>query len=137
MPSFLHIHLYFLLSFFCFTFFAFQSLHFAIIYVKLLLPVQGHLNKCLSNIIILQNGEKINNNSVNFILNFLYTSAFYSLIILPSVDIVITCHGMNLPLFLSAVFTAFSVPPQQGTSILTTLTLLMSFAAMISVSFSL
>ena len=43
---------------------------------------------------------------------------------LPSVEIVTTCHGINLPLSCNALFTAFSIPPQQGTSILTILTLL-------------
>lgn len=47
--------------------------------------------------------------------------------ILPSVEIVTTCQGMNLPLFCSAVFAACSSPPQHGTSIRTTVTLLMSF----------
>ena len=49
---------------------------------------------------------------------------------------VATCHGMNFPLCRSAFFAASSSPPQQGTSIRTTVTLLMSFSRMISVSFS-
>ena len=40
------------------------------------------------------------------------------------------------PLAFIARFAAFSIPPQQGTSIRTTVTLLMSFFAMISVSLS-
>lgn len=56
--------------------------------------------------------------------------------ILPSVEIVTTCHGINFPLFCNAVFAACSKPPQHGTSILTTVTLLMSFLRIISVSFS-
>ena len=49
---------------------------------------------------------------------------------------VTTCHGMNFPLCWSAFFAASSSPPQQGTSMRTTVTLLMSFSRMISVSFS-
>lgn len=33
----------------------------------------------------------------------------------PSVEIVITCQGMNLPLSCSARLAACSIPPQQGT----------------------
>ena len=54
----------------------------------------------------------------------------------PSTVTVTTCHGMNFPLCWSAFFAASSSPPQQGTSIRTTVTLLMSFSRMISVSFS-
>ena len=43
--------------------------------------------------------------------------------ILPSVEIVTTCHGMNFPLCCKAVFAACSSPPQQGTSIRTTMML--------------
>ena len=54
----------------------------------------------------------------------------------PSVETVTTRHGMNFPLCWSALFTAFSIPPQHGTSMRTTATLLMSFSAMIWASFS-
>ena len=57
--------------------------------------------------------------------------------ILPSIEIVTTCHGINFPLFFKAVTAACSNPPQQGTSIRTIVTLLISLAAIISVSFSL
>ena len=43
--------------------------------------------------------------------------------IFPSVEIVTTFHGRNFPLFISACLTAFWIPPQQGTSIRTTVTL--------------
>ena len=56
--------------------------------------------------------------------------------ILPSVEIVTTCQGMNFPLACSARLTALSMPPQQGTSMRTTLTLLTSLRAMMAVSFS-
>lgn len=64
----------------------------------------------------------------------LYT--FYSSFSLPSSVTVTTCHGMNFPLFFKAVIAARSSPPQQGTSIRTTVTLLMLFSLIISVSFS-
>ncbi len=57
--------------------------------------------------------------------------------ILPSVEIVTTCHGMNLPLACSAVFAACSKPPQHGTSMRTTVTLFISLSAIMAVSFSL
>ena len=44
--------------------------------------------------------------------------------------------GMNLPLLCKAVLTAFSMPAQHGTSILTTVTLFISLFLIISVSFS-
>ena len=56
--------------------------------------------------------------------------------IFPSAEIVNTCHGMNFPLFCNAFFAAFSSPPQQGTSMRTTVTLLISFPPMISASLS-
>ena len=43
--------------------------------------------------------------------------------IFPSMEIVTTCHGINLPLFFRAVTAACSSPPQQGTSMRTTVTL--------------
>ena len=43
---------------------------------------------------------------------------------------------MNFPLCWSAFFAAISSPQQQGTYMRTTVTLLMSFSRMISVSFS-
>ena len=58
-------------------------------------------------------------------------------IILPSREIVTTCQGMNFPLAFSAVSAACCNPPQQGTSIRTMVTLLMSLSRMIAVSFSL
>ena len=61
---------------------------------------------------------------------------FYSSFSLPSSVTVTTCHGMNFPLFFRAVTAARSNPPQQGTSMRTTVTLLTSFSLMISVSFS-
>ena len=60
----------------------------------------------------------------------------YLSIIFPSVEIIVTCHGIIFPLSISAFFTAFSRPPQQGTSIRTISTLLMSLFLIISVSFS-
>ena len=54
----------------------------------------------------------------------------------PSLEIVTTCQGMNLPLSRSAFSAALCSPPQQGTSIRTMVTLLMSLSRMISVSFS-
>ena len=60
----------------------------------------------------------------------------YSSFSLPSTVTVITCHGINLPLCCNAVFAAYSNPPQQGTSMHTTVTLLMSLLRIISVSFS-
>lgn len=40
-----------------------------------------------------------------------------------TVETVTTCHGINFPLFFTAVFAAASSPPQQGTSILIIVTL--------------
>ena len=45
----------------------------------------------------------------------------------PSMEKVTTCQGMNLPLFFRAVTAACSRPPQQGTSMRSTVTLRMSF----------
>ena len=42
-------------------------------------------------------------------------------------EIVTTCHGMNLPLFCKATLAARSSPPQQGTSIRSSVTERMSF----------
>ena len=56
--------------------------------------------------------------------------------ILPSVEIVTTFHGINFPLCCKAAFAARSSPPQQGTSMRTTVTLRMSFCRRISVSLS-
>ena len=56
--------------------------------------------------------------------------------IFPSADIVMTCHGITFPLAASALFTAFSIPPQQGTSIRATVILLISFFNKIPASFS-
>ena len=56
--------------------------------------------------------------------------------ILPSVEIVTTCQGMNFPLFFSAVTAACSIPPQQGTSMRTTVSDRISFSRMICSSFS-
>ena len=61
---------------------------------------------------------------------------FYLSTILPSVEIVCTCHGINFPLFLSAIFAATSIPEQHGTSIRTIVTLFISFPLKIAVSFS-
>ena len=54
----------------------------------------------------------------------------------PSVEMTVTCQGMSLPQFWRARFTAFSRPPQQGTSMRTTVTLLISLRRRISVSLS-
>ena len=54
----------------------------------------------------------------------------------PSILTVITCQGINFPLFCSAVLAANSSPPQQGTSIRTMVRERMSLREMISVSFS-
>ena len=56
--------------------------------------------------------------------------------ILPSVETITTSHGISFPLFSSAFFTACSIPPQQGTSIRTTVMLRMSLCFRISVSLS-
>lgn len=48
-----------------------------------------------------------------------------------AIDIVITCYGINLPLACKARFAAFSIPPQQGTSIRTMVKLLISLFATI------
>jgi hypothetical protein len=56
--------------------------------------------------------------------------------ILPSVEIVTTCQGMNFPLAISAAFAARSSPAQQGTSIRTIVTLFISLFFIIAVSFS-
>ena len=53
----------------------------------------------------------------------------------PSVEIVTTLHGISLPLDWIAVFTACSIPPQQGTSIRTTVTLRTAFCRKISANF--
>ena len=65
----------------------------------------------------------------------LHPPASYSRI-RPSVEIVTTCHGMNLPDAISARLTAFSSPPQHGTSMRRILTLLILLFAMICESFS-
>ena len=54
----------------------------------------------------------------------------------PLVASTTTCQGIILPLCCKARLTAFSIPPQQGTSMRTTVTLWMSFCRRISVSFS-
>ena len=56
--------------------------------------------------------------------------------ILPSVEMVTIFQGINFPLFIRACLVALSIPPQQGTSILTTVTLLMLLPPIIAVSFS-
>ena len=66
-----------------------------------------------------------------------HNAAPYYSRIRPSTDIVITCHGMNLPLSWSAFRTAASRPPQQGTSMRTTVTPAISLCAIMRVSFSL
>lgn len=55
----------------------------------------------------------------------------------PEIEMVTACHGNILPEFCRAFFTACSIPPQQGTSILITVTDFMLFCLIISVSFSL
>ena len=55
----------------------------------------------------------------------------------PSLEMVTTCQGIILPLAWSAFYTASSMPPQQGTSMRTTVTLFTSLRIRISVSFSL
>ena len=57
--------------------------------------------------------------------------------ICPSMEIVTTRHGRNFPLACSAFFAAISKPPQQGTSMRTMVTSLISLFRMMSVSFSL
>ena len=56
--------------------------------------------------------------------------------IFPSMETVTTCHGMNFPLARRADFAACSKPPQQGTSIRTTVSERISFSERIAVSFS-
>lgn len=51
------------------------------------------------------------------------TEALFQSRILPSVEIVTTCHGINFSLRRKAVLAACSSPPQQGTSMRTTVTL--------------
>ena len=70
------------------------------------------------------------------IFNFTVKTKTHS-IIFPSVEMVTTSHGINFPLFCNALFTAFSIPPQHGTSILMIVTLFTSFCSRIAVSFSL
>jgi hypothetical protein len=60
----------------------------------------------------------------------------YSSNILPSVRMVKTCHGIHFSLFCSAVLAACSRPPQQGTSIRSTVRLLISLCRRMSASFS-
>ena len=55
----------------------------------------------------------------------------------PSMFTTCTVSGMSLPLAASAVFTACSSPPQQGTSIRSSVTERMSFPRKMAVSFSL
>ena len=85
-------------------------------------------------------GENMNNPKritlKHLLLSFSSPPNCYPSIILPSVEMVITCHGMNLPLACRARLTAFSIPPQQGTSIRTIFTLFMLLLDMICVSFS-
>lgn len=57
-------------------------------------------------------------------------------IICPSVEIITISVEIGFPLFFTASLTANSIPPQQGTDILTTVILLISFPEIISVSFS-
>lgn len=52
------------------------------------------------------------------------------------IPMVTTWQGMDLPLALSASFAAYSMPPQQGTSMRTTVRLRMSLDFRISASFS-
>ena len=66
-----------------------------------------------------------------------FVLSFYRSRMRPSVEKVTTFHGMNFPLFFRAVMAACSSPPQQGTSMRSTVTLLISLLRMISVSFSL
>ena len=56
--------------------------------------------------------------------------------IFPWVDSVMIWQGIFFPLFWTAFTTACSIPPQQGTSMRTTVTFFMVFCRMISVSFS-
>jgi hypothetical protein len=65
------------------------------------------------------------------------TAICHSSIILPSVPSVTTRSGIVFTLFFKAVLTAFSIPPQHGTSIRTTVIDCMAFAAMIADNFSL
>ena len=60
----------------------------------------------------------------------------YSPCSVPSVFTVTTCQGINFPLACRARFAAFSMPPQQGTSMRTTVTLFISFSERMAVSFS-
>ena len=61
---------------------------------------------------------------------------FYSASV-PSILTTCTVRGMSLPQAASAVFTACSSPPQQGTSIRSSVTERMSFSRSMAVSFSL
>ena len=74
-----------------------------------------------------------------FIQSFLIYSfpPFIQSRIRPSTDSVTTCQGMIFPLACKAFFTASSSPPQQGTSIRTTVRLAMLLCRRIWVSFSL
>ena len=51
-------------------------------------------------------------------------------------EITVTDNATALPLFISAIFAARSSPPQQGTSMRTTVMLLISFSRRIAVNFS-
>lgn len=59
-----------------------------------------------------------------------------ALIMFPSVPIITSLYGMIFFALSMAVLTACTIPPQQGTSIRVTVTLRISFAVKISVSFS-
>lgn len=74
--------------------------------------------------------------SAGFRSGALRVSLFAQSKIVPSVAIVTTCQGIIFPLFRSALLTACSMPPQQGTSMRTTVTLWISLWRSISVSFS-
>lgn len=60
----------------------------------------------------------------------------YCWMMLPSVSTMVMFHGIIFPQFLSASIAACAMPPQHGTDMRTTDTLLISFCFRISVSFS-
>lgn len=71
-----------------------------------------------------------------FLINASIGAASYSSMIWPSVERVTMCQGIILPLFCSARTAALARPPQQGTSMRATVTLLMSFSRRMAVSLS-
>ena len=88
---------------------------------------EGHSHDCVTKAVV--NGRE------SLLAKLADVRGGYSRII-PSVEMVTTCKGIHLPLACSACLTACSMPPQQGTSMRTIVTLWMLLPAMICVSLS-